>query len=121
LLTGAFGVGPTAADTAPVIVNDNPAAPKIGMALLRCEACFTRDISILPDKRGHSIQQVMLLRGDATRAVSKISGTSHKNERQYFGQDHTSDPLGRIARYIAKPPAKTGKKCVDFFSRLGWR
>ncbi len=48
-----------------VIVNDNPAAPKIGMALLRCEACFTRDISILPDKRGHSIQQVMPPRGDA--------------------------------------------------------
>ena len=39
-----------------VIVNDNPAAPKIGMALLRCEACFTRDISILPDKRGEAIR-----------------------------------------------------------------
>jgi hypothetical protein len=80
LLAGVFGVGPAAADTPLVIVNDNPAAPKIGMALLRREACFTRDISILPDKRGHSIQQVMPPRGDATGAVSKISGMSHKTK-----------------------------------------
>jgi hypothetical protein len=38
-----------------------------------------------PGQERASIQQVMLLRGDATRAVSKISRTSHKNERQYFG------------------------------------
>ena len=31
-------------------VNDNPAAPNIGTALLRCEAFFTRDILILPDR-----------------------------------------------------------------------
>ena len=39
-----------------------------------------RDISILPDKRGHSVQKVMPPRGDATGAVSKISGMSHKTK-----------------------------------------
>jgi hypothetical protein len=71
LRAGVFGVGPAAADAPLVSVNDNPAAPKIGMAFLRCEACFTRDISILPDKRGHSIQQVMRQRGDATGGSAK--------------------------------------------------
>jgi hypothetical protein len=102
LLAGVFGVGPAAADTPLVIVNDNPAAPKIGMALLRCEACFTRDISILPDKRGHSIQQVMPPRGDATGAVSKISGMIHKTKAVEFGATWNSGDADLVTSFFER-------------------
>lgn len=111
MLAGVFGVGPAAADTPLVIVNDNPAAPKIGMALLRCEACFTRDISILPDKRGHSIQQVMPLRGDATGAVSKISGMIHKTKAVEFGATWNSGDADLVTSFFAENGVYT---CVSW-------
>jgi hypothetical protein len=72
-LRAASGVEPAVADTPLLSVKDNPAAPKIGMALLRGEACFTRDISILLEKRDHSMQQVML---ELQRAVLGAPGAA---------------------------------------------